>query len=163
MKNKAKKNKAASNTISLNKRARHEYHIEEKMEAGMALQGWEVKALRAGKVNLSEAYVLMKDQEAFLFGCTVTPLQVASTHKATDPLRTRKLLLKRREIDRLQGMIQRQGYTLVPTAMYWKKSYVKLEIGLAKGKTNYDKRADLKDQQWQREKARLLKNNTKPT
>jgi SsrA-binding protein len=155
-KNKSK-SQNSSGSIARNKRARHEYHIEETIEAGLSLQGWEVKSLRAGKINLTEAYVLFKDHQAFLFGCTITPLNVASTHVVADPLRTRPLLLHRREIDRLQGLIDRKGYAIVATAMYWKNSYVKVEIGVAKGKKDHDKRADLKEKEWQREKARVLK------
>tara|TARA_B100001094_G_C18195886_1_gene810897 strand:- start:1707 stop:2192 length:486 start_codon:yes stop_codon:yes gene_type:complete len=159
-KNKSKKQNQSS-TIALNKRARHEYHIEETIEAGLALQGWEVKSLRAGKINLSEAYVLLKDNQASLFGCTITPLNVASTHVVADPMRTRKLLMHRREIDRIQGLVERKGYAIIATAMYWKKSYVKVEIGIGKGKKDHDKRADLKDKEWQRDKARLLKHSSR--
>ena len=158
-KNKSKQN--TSSTIALNKRARYEYHLEERIEAGLSLQGWEVKSLRAGKINLTEAYVLLKNNQAYLFGCTITPLNTASTHVVADPLRTRPLLLKRREIDRLQGLVERQGYALVATAMYWKKSFVKLEIGVGKGKKAHDKRSDQKDREWQREKERMMKHSAR--
>lgn len=155
-KNKAKK-KAGSSTIALNKKARHEYFIEEKFEVGLELQGWEVKSLRAGKANISDAYVFLKNGEAFLFGATITPLNVASTHVVCDPQRTRKLLMHRRELDRLTGLTEREGYTLVPLAVYWSKAWVKVEIGLVKGKKSHDKRQDLKERDWQREKDRVMK------
>lgn len=156
----AKKNakkKTPPSTIALNKRAKHDYFIEERVEAGLSLQGWEVKSLRAGKANIAEAYVQLKDGEAALFGATFTPLNAASTHVVADPIRTRKLLLNRRELDRLFGKVNREGYTLVPLALYWKKSWVKLEIGVAKGKKQQDKRADIKDREWALQKARVMK------
>jgi SsrA-binding protein len=143
--------------IALNKRARHEYFIEENFEAGMALQGWEVKSLRAGKAQITEGYVLVKNGEAWLIGSHITPLKTTSTHVVADPTRTRKLLLNRREIDRLVGAVERKGHTIVPLKLYWKNGKVKLEIGLAKGKQAHDKRATEKDRDWQREKARLLR------
>jgi SsrA-binding protein len=149
--------KTAPSTIALNKKARHEFFIEERYEAGLALQGWEVKALRAGRAQLKEGYVLLKDGEAWLFGVHVSPLPTTSTHVIADPTRSRKLLLHRRQIDSLVGAVERRGYTLVPLALYWKQGKVKLEIGLARGKKQHDKRADSKDRDWQREKARLLK------
>jgi len=145
-------------TIALNKRARHEYHIDERYEAGLALQGWEVKSLRAGKAQITEGYVLIKDGEAFLIGAHFTPLRTASTHVIADPTRTRKLLLHRRELDRLVGAVERRGYTVVPLELYWSKGKVKIAIGLAKGKQAHDKRHTEKDRDWQREKARLLRN-----
>jgi len=155
---KKRKNRGnAGNTIALNKKAGHDFFIEERFEAGVALQGWEVKSLRDGRINLKEAYVLVKDDEAFLFGAHVTPLPTASTHINPDPTRTRKLLLHRRELNKLIGPVERKGYTLVPTAMYWKKGRAKLEIGLAKGKKMHDKRAANKDRDWQREKERIFK------
>jgi len=157
MAKKSKKKSPAGSTITLNKTARHDYFIEERYEAGIALEGWEVKSLRENRVNLKEAYVLIKDDELWLLGAHITPLATASTHVHPDPLRTRKLLMHRREIDRLRGMVERKGYTLVPTAMYWKKGRAKVEIGLAKGKKQHDKRAVAKDRDWQREKARILK------
>ena len=144
-------------TIAVNRRARHDYFIEERYEAGLALMGWEVKALRAGRLQLAEGYVLLKDDEAWLLGSHITPLNSASTHVVADPTRTRKLLLKRREIDHLVGAVERKGYTLVPLSMYWKDGRAKLEIGLAKGKKEHDKRAAEKDRDWQREKAQTLR------
>ena len=149
--------KTAPSTIALNKKARHEFFIEERYEAGLALQGWEVKALRAGRAQLKEGYVLLKDGEAWLIGVHLSPLPTTSTHVIADPTRSRKLLLHRRQIDSLVGAVERRGYTLVPLALYWKQGKVKLEIGLARGKKQHDKRADSKDRDWQREKARLLK------
>jgi len=145
-------------TIARNRRARHDYFIEERLEAGAALEGWEVKSLRAGKAHLSEAYVLLKDGEAWLVGAHVTPLPEASTHVSPDPIRTRKLLLHRDEIDRLVGAVERRGYTLVPLSLYWKRGRAKLEIGLAKGKRKHDKRAAERDRDWERQRRRLLKN-----
>ena len=144
-------------TIALNKKVKHEYFIEDRHEAGISLEGWEVKSLRAGKINLTEAYVIVKDGEAFLFGATITPLPTASTHVKPDPTRTRKLLMHREELNRLIGQVERKGFTLVPVAMYWKRGRAKLEVGLAKGKKQHDKRADEKDRDWQREKQRIFK------
>ena len=144
-------------TIALNKRARFEYHIDERIEAGLGLEGWEVKSLRDSRVQFADSYVLLKDNEAFLFGCRIDPLKTASTHVKPDPLRTRKLLLHRREIDRLTGLVERKGFTVIPTAMYWSRGRVKVEIGLARGKRAHDKRADVKDRDWQRQKARIMK------
>ena len=144
-------------TIALNKKAKHEYFIEDRYEAGISLEGWEVKSLRAGKVNLTEAYVLIKANEAFLFGATISPLPAASTHIRPDPTRTRKLLMHREELNRLIGLVERKGFTLVPIAMYWKRGRAKLEVGLAKGKKQHDKRADAKERDWQREKQRIFK------
>jgi SsrA-binding protein len=144
-------------TIALNKRARFEYHIEERIEAGIALEGWEVKALREGRVQFADSYVLLKDNEAYLFGCLVNPLPTVSTHVTPDPTRTRKLLLHRREIDRLVGAVDRRGYTVVPTAMYWSRGKVKVEIGMAKGKRQHDKRKTQKDRDWERQKSRIMK------
>jgi SsrA-binding protein len=143
--------------IALNRRARHDYFIDERYEAGLALRGWEVKALRAGRLQLAEGYVLLKDDEAWLLGSHIAPLASASTHVVADPTRTRKLLLRRREIDHLVGATERKGYTLVPLSMYWKGGRAKLEIGLARGKKQHDKRASEKDRDWQREKGRALR------
>lgn len=148
---------AGGATIAVNKRARHDYFIEETYEAGIALEGWEVKSLRDGRVNLQEAYVLVRNGEAFLVGCNIPPLQTASTHVYADPTRTRKLLLNRRELRRLVGATEQKGYTVVPLDMHWKRGVAKLEIGLARGKKQHDKREDVKQRDWQREKARLLK------
>lgn len=149
--------KAGRKTIALNKRARFEYSIEERFEAGIALEGWEVKALREGRVQFADSYVLLKDNEAFLFGCLINPLPTVSTHITPDPTRTRKLLLHRREIDRLVGAVDRRGYTVVPTAMYWSRGKVKVEVGMAKGKRQHDKRKTQKDRDWSRQKARIMK------
>lgn len=144
-------------TIAVNKRARFEYHIEERLEAGIALEGWEVKAMREGRVQFADSYVLLKDNEAFLFGCRVNPLPTTSTHITPDPVRTRKLLLHRREVDGLFVAVDRRGYTVIPTAMYWSRGKVKVEIGLAKGKRQHDKRKDVKDRDWERQKGRIMK------
>jgi len=157
MSKKSKNKHDNDNIIARNKLASHDYFIEERYEAGIALEGWEVKSLREGRINLKESYVIVKDGEAFLFGAHVTPLPTASTHIKPDPIRTRKLLLNRKELNVLIGMIERKGYTLVPTFMYWKKGRAKLEIGLAKGKKQHDKRAANKDRDWKREKERLFK------
>ena len=156
----AKKKSAAgagSSTIALNKKARHDYFIEDRIEAGLALQGWEVKSLREGRVQLSESYILLRGNEAWLFGMHISPLLSASTHVTADATRTRKLLLHRRELDRLIGAVERKGYTLVPLALYWKKGMAKLEIALARGKHSHDKRAADKDREWARSKQRLLR------
>ncbi len=152
-----KKKKTPGNVIAVNRQARHDYFIEETFEAGLVLEGWEVKSLRAGRVNLKESYVLIKNGEAWLFGAHISPLPSASTHINPDPTRTRKLLLKKQELNKLIGHVERRGYTLVPLKLYWKKNLVKLEIGLAKGKKLHDKRATEKERDWQREKQRLLK------
>ena len=151
------KNGTADKTISLNKRARHEYHLEERVEAGLVLQGWEVKAIRAGRGNMTDAYAYVRDGEIFLFGAQITPLIQASTHTVPEDRRQRKLLLHRREIDKLIGRVEREGYTLVPTAMYWSKNKIKIEIALAKGKQNHDKRDTAKERDWDREKQRAMR------
>lgn len=156
---KTKQPKHGGATIARNKKAGHDYHIEQRYETGLALEGWEVKSLRAGRIQLKESYVKLLHGEAFLLGAHVSPLPVASTHVTPDPTRTRKLLLKRAELNRLIGLTERTGYTLVPTAMYWKRGRAKLEIGLAKGKKLHDKRATEKDRDWQREKERLFKHH----
>ena len=147
--------------IALNKRARYEYFIEENLEAGMVLQGWEVKSLRAGKAQITEGYVLVKNGEAWLIGAHISPLKTTSTHVVADPTRTRKLLMHRRELDRLLGAVERKGHTIVPLKLYWKNGNVKLEIGLAKGKQSHDKRATEKDRDWQRDKSRLMRSHGK--
>lgn len=149
--------KDGSGTIALNKRARYEYHIDERYEAGVSLLGWEVKSLRAGRINFGEAYAIVKNGELFLFGAQITPLISASTHVVPEDRRTRKLLLHREEIDKLIGAVERKGYTLVPTAMYWKANKVKVEIGLARGKQEHDKRATEKERDWNREKQRVMR------
>ncbi len=145
-----------SGTIAQNKRARHDYFIEEKFEAGLSLQGWEVKSLRAGRMSLVESYIIFKNNEAFLFGAQIQPLLSASTHVVPENTRTRRLLLNRRELDKLQGAVNQKGYTCVPLSCYWKGHLVKLEIALVKGKQLHDKRQTEKDRDWQRDKARLL-------
>lgn len=144
-------------SIAENKKAFHDYFIEEKLEAGLVLEGWEVKSIRAGRVQLKEAYVILKDGEVWLLGCHMSPLTTASTHVKPDPVRTRKLLLHEREIDRLIGKVERAGYALVPLNLHFSKGRVKLEIGLAKGKKQYDKRESEKQKDWEREKARLMR------
>ncbi|QCP60523.1 SsrA-binding protein SmpB [Pantoea sp. SO10] len=156
---KKKVNKPGSATIALNKRARHEYFIEEEFEAGMSLQGWEVKSLRAGKANISDSYILFRDGEAYLFGSTFQPLAVASTHVVCDPTRSRKLLLKQRELDSLYGRVNREGFTVVALSMYWKNAWAKLKIGVARGKKEHDKRDDVKEREWKMDKARIMKNS----
>ncbi len=156
---KKKKKDTKSNTITLNKKARHDYLLEDKFEAGIALQGWEVKSLREGRVNLRDSYILLDKGEAYLFGTLITPLQTASTHITPDQTRTRKLLLHRQELNKLIGAVERKGYSIVPTAMYWVRGRAKIEIALAKGKKQHDKRATEKSRDWGREKARIMKSN----
>lgn len=151
------KSSSDSATIAQNRKARHEYHIEEKIEAGLVLQGWEVKSLRAGRAQLQESYVYIKKAEAWLFGAHITPLPSASTHIKTDATRTRKLLLNHGELKKLIGATERRGYTLVPLSLYWKNGRAKLAIGLAKGKQSHDKRAAEKARDWARDKQRILK------
>lgn len=155
--NQMKPTEKTNKTIALNRKATHEYFIEERFEAGIALEGWEVKSLRAGKVQLDQGYVLLKNAEAWLFGALITPLMTASTHIQPEPQRSRRLLLHHRELNKLIGSVERKGYTVVPIALYWKNNRVKLEIGLAKGKKLHDKRATIKERDWQRQKARLFK------
>ena len=144
-------------TIVLSKKARHDYFIEETLEAGLALEGWEVKSLREGRAQIREAYVILKDGEAWLVGAHITPLTSASSHVVADPTRSRKLLLHRREIDRLLGAVERRGFTVVPTRMHWRRGRAKLDVGLARGKRQQDKRATEKDRDWQRQKQRVMK------
>ena len=156
----AKKSKSKappSATIVVNKTARHEYFLEQEVEAGLALEGWEVKSLRAGRANLKESYVLIDKGEAYLFGSHISPLPSASTHVDPNPLRTRKLLLHRSELNRMIGAVERRGYTVVPTRMYWKHGRAKLQIALGRGKKQHDKRATERDRDWASEKQRLLK------
>jgi SsrA-binding protein len=145
--------------IAENRKARYDFFIEETYEAGMSLLGWEVKSLRAGRSQLKEAYVFVKDGEAWLFGVHISPLTSASTHVIADPIRTRKLLLNKSELNQLIGAVERRGYTIVPLELYWKNGRVKLRIGLAKGKKEHDKRETSKDRDWQREKSRLMKHS----
>ena len=155
---KKKRRKGAdTDTIVQNKKARHDFFIEDRFEAGLVLEGWEVKSLRDGRAQLREAYVVLKGGEAWLIGAHITPLVSASTHITTDPTRSRKLLLHRKQIDRLIGAVERRGFTVVPTRMYWCRGRAKLEVGLAKGKRKHDKRATEKDRDWQRQKQRILK------
>jgi SsrA-binding protein len=151
--------KHADSSIALNRKAGFEYFIEEQYEAGLVLEGWEVKSLRAGKINLSDAHVIIKYGEAFLLGAQINPLPTASTHSIPDPIRTRKLLLNRKELNHLIGSVERQGYTIVPLSLYWKKNKIKVKIALAKGKKEHDKRDTIKDREWQRDKSRLMKKN----
>ncbi|WP_131110821.1 SsrA-binding protein SmpB [Sulfuricystis thermophila] len=144
-------------SIVENKKAFHDYFIEERIEAGLVLEGWEVKAIRAGRVQLKEAYVIIKNGEVWLLGCHISPLSTASTHTKHDPVRTRKLLLHEREIAKLIGKVERAGYALVPLDLHFSKGRIKLTIGLAKGKKQYDKRESEKQRDWQREKARLMR------
>ncbi|MCX7555629.1 SsrA-binding protein SmpB [Xanthomonadaceae bacterium JHOS43] len=157
----AKDSGSGNATIAQNKRARHEYSIEERFEAGIALQGWEVKALRAGRISLTESYAIVRGGEIFLFGAQITPLISASTHVVADDRRTRKLLLHRGEIDRLIGKVERDGYTLIPLALYWKSGKVKLDLALAKGKQAHDKRQTEKDRDWAREKQRTMRQHNR--
>lgn len=147
----------APRLIAANRRARHDYFIEETYEAGIGLLGWEVKSLRDGRGNIAEAYVILKNREAFLIGAHFIPLKQASTHVVADPTRTRKLLLHERQLSQLIGKVERAGYTIVPLDLHWTRGRAKVQIGLAKGKKQHDKRADSKDKDWQREKGRLLR------
>ncbi|MCW8346094.1 MULTISPECIES: SsrA-binding protein SmpB [Vibrio] len=153
------KNKAGSNTIAQNKKARHEYHIEDDIEAGIELQGWEVKSLRQGKANIVESYIFIRDGQAYISGMSILPLNQASTHIVAEPTRVRKLLMRRRELDNLIGRVNREGMTLVALSLYWSRSWAKLKVGVAKGKKLHDKREDLKEKDWARDKARVMKSN----
>lgn len=144
-------------SIAQNKKAFHDYFIEERFESGLALEGWEVKAIRAGRVQLKEAYVIVKGGEVFLIGCHISPLTSASTHVSADPTRSRKLLLHAEEIRKLIGKVERAGYTLVPLDLHFLRGRIKLEIGLAKGKKQHDKRATIKEREWDREQQRLIR------
>ena len=146
-------------SIVQNRKAFHDYFIEQRFEAGVALEGWEVKAIRAGRAQIKEAYVIVKDAQIWLIGCHVSALPAASTHVTPDPTRTRKLLLHREEINRLIGSVERAGYALVPIDLHYSKGRVKLEIGLAKGKKQHDKRQATKDREWDREQQRLLRHS----
>ena len=152
-----KDNKQTDNTIAVNRQASHEYYIEEQFEAGLVLEGWEVKSLRDGRVQLKESYVEIRRGEAWLCGAHVSALLSASTHVNPEAVRRKKLLLHRRELNKLIGSVERKGYTLIPLSMYWIKGRAKLKIGLAKGKKLHDKRAAAKDKDWQRDKARIMK------
>ncbi len=161
-KNKTGKDSASGGgTIALNKRARHEFHLEQRFEAGMALQGWELKAIRAGRANIVDGYAMIRDGEVFVHGSQITPLISASTHVVPEARRSRKLLLHRNEIDELIGRVQRDGFTLVLTALYWKGNKVKAEVALARGKQNHDKREASKERDWDREKQRVMRRHNK--
>jgi SsrA-binding protein len=147
-------------SIVENRKAFHDYFIEERVEAGLSLTGWEVKAIRAGRANLKEAYVVVKNGELMLIGAHISPLTTASTHVSADPTRTRKLLLHREEINRLVGKVERAGYTLAPLDLHYRNGRVKIEVGLAKGKKQHDKRAAIKDREWAREQQRVLRNRS---
>jgi len=154
------KNKHSDNTIALNRKARHQYNLETKFEAGIVLEGWEVKSIRAGKAQIADSYVILKKGEAWLLNAIISPLLSASTHKVTEPSRSRKLLLHKKELNTLLRATERRGYTLVPTCLYWKKNTVKIEVALAKGKKDYDKRHASKEQDWKLQKQRILKKNS---
>lgn len=156
---KKKANMPGSNVIAQNKKARFEYHLEETFEAGLALAGWEVKSLRAGKAQLTDTYILVKSGEAWLLGCHITPLNTASTHVLADPTRTRKLLLHRKEIAKIFSRTQDKGHTCVPLKLYWKKNLIKCELALVTGKKVHDKRATEKERDWNRQKARIMRDN----
>jgi SsrA-binding protein len=156
-----KKPQQKSNTIAQNKRARYDYHLNTKFEAGIVLNGWEVKSLREGKAEITETYVLIKDGEAFLLGAQITPLNTVSTHYVTDPIRTRKLLLHKKELARLLAATAQKGQTCVCTSLYWKGHLVKAQIALAVGKQSHDKRHDAKDKDWERQKQRIVRENVK--
>jgi SsrA-binding protein len=156
---KSDKAKKAGPKIAENRKARHDFFIEDSFEAGLALEGWEVKSLRAGRAQLTESYVHLRNGEAWLLGAHLSPLLSASTHVKADPTRTRKLLLNRTELDRLVGAVERKGYTLVPLNLHWKRGRAKLDIGLARGKKQHDKRATDKTRDWERQKARILKSS----
>ena|SRR3989338_4291033 len=160
MRQQKNKNTTETPPIAVNRRAHHDYHIEETYEAGLVLEGWEVKSLRAGRAQLAESYVIVKNNAAWLLGTHISPLTVASTHIHPDPTRTRKLLLHAKELSKLIGAVQRQGYTLIPLRLYWKKGYAKLQVGLAKGKKYHDKRETEKRRTWEREKQRLMKHRS---
>ena len=152
-----KAKKPSGNIIAVNRKARHDFFIESTFEAGLSLEGWEVKSMREGRAQVAESYVNLKKGEAWLVGAHIAPIISTSTHVKADPTRPRKLLLNRYELDRLAGAVERKGYTLVPLNLHWHKGRAKLDLGLGKGKKQHDKRADKKDQDWQRQKARILK------
>jgi SsrA-binding protein len=144
-------------SIVENRKASHDYFIEERYEAGLALEGWEVKSIRAGRAQLAEAYVIVRNEELFLIGCHISPLSTASTHVHPDPVRTRKLLMRSEEMKRLIGKVERAGYTIVPLNLHYRGGWIKLEMGVAKGKKQHDKRDAVKEREWQREQQRLLR------
>jgi SsrA-binding protein len=156
---KQKKSDTGNSRIADNKRARYDYFIEDTYEAGLQLEGWEVKSLREGRAQITEGYVHVRDGEGWLIGAHISPLNTTSTHVKANPTRTRKLLLHRKELDRLIGAVERKGYTLVPLNLHWSRGRAKLDIGLSKGKKEHDKRASIKDRDWQRQKARMLRHS----
>ncbi|MCZ6471034.1 MAG: SsrA-binding protein SmpB [Gammaproteobacteria bacterium] len=156
---KKKKSKTSDNTIALNRIAHHHYAIEDDLEVGIVLEGWEVKSLRNKNLQLKESYVMAKNGELWLIGAHISPLNSASTHIQPNPTRTRKLLAHQSQIDRLMGLVDRRGYTLVALSAYWSRGRAKIKIGLGKGKKHHDKRASEKDRDWQRDKARILKHS----
>lgn len=158
---KKQKKKPGGNTIALNKKAKFDFHLEERLEAGISLQGWEVKSLRAGKAQLVDSYVLIKNGEAFLLGSRFSPLPTVSTHFVADPTRTRKLLLHSKEIAKLKRATEQKGYTVVATALYWKRHMVKVEVALGKGKQKHDKREVEKERDWNRQKRRLFQHEVR--
>jgi SsrA-binding protein len=153
----SKQNKSHQTEIVYNKKARFQYEIEKEWEAGLALQGWEIKSLRAGRIQLVDSYVLLKNGEAWLFGAQIQPLPTADVFSQADPLRNRKLLVHDQEFKQWIGYVEREGYTLIPLSLYWKGKWIKVKIGLAKGKKNHDQRATIKEREWQRDKARIMK------
>ena len=157
MAKKSKKSSDNSATIAQNKKARHDYTITETFEAGLVLEGWEVKSMRDKRASITDTYVMVQKNEAWLVGANITPLQTASTHINPAPMRARKLLLHRNELDKLIGAVERKGFSLVPMSLYWKKGRAKLSVGLGKGKKLHDKRADLKDRDWKRDQERIFK------
>jgi len=159
--NKKKDDNSRGKQIAVNKRARFDYHIDERFEAGIAMQGWEVKSLRDGRISFGESFAMLRNGEAFLFGAQISPLLSASTHVVADKLRNRKLLLHKSELFRLIGAVERKGYTVIPLQMYWKGNKVKVELGLAKGKKEHDKRDSEKDRDWQRDKGRIMRERNK--
>ncbi|OED37870.1 SsrA-binding protein [Chromatiales bacterium (ex Bugula neritina AB1)] len=156
-----KKKAQGSRTIALNKKVRHDYFVADRFEAGVELQGWEVKACREGKAQLTDSYVVFKEQQAWLLGSHIQPLASASTHFVAEPDRTRRLLLKRREIDKIMAAVNQKRHTCVATALYWKKHLIKCEVALAKGKASHDKRETEKERDWNRQKQRILRNDNR--
>lgn len=156
---KNKKSSSSNGSICQNKRARFDYHIEEKFEAGLVLAGWEVKSMRGGKAQLTDSYVFLKNGEAWLLNAHITPLQTACTHVVAEPTRARKLLLNKRELAKLFASTEQKGHTCIALALYWKGNHIKCEIGLAKGKKEHDKRSTEKDRDWNRQKQRLMNRN----
>ncbi|OGV29493.1 MAG: SsrA-binding protein [Legionellales bacterium RIFCSPHIGHO2_12_FULL_35_11] len=149
--------KKDSATIIVNKKARFEYFIEEEFEAGLVLEGWEIKSLRAARVNLTDSHVIIKRSEAYLLGAQIQPLATTATHTNADPIRTRKLLLNRKELNKLIGSVERQGFTLIPISLYWKRNKIKMRLALARGKKEHDKRDTIKERDWQRDRSRIMK------